>query len=60
MNSEQWTGDDEREFGPDPLNGRCPDCQAEEDEPCSVLCACAYCMKQRARMNHEAEIDAAV
>ena len=55
MDSEQWTGDDDREFGPDPLNGRCHDCGAEENEPCSVLCACAYCMRQRAQKKAHTE-----
>jgi len=35
MDAKYYNGPDEREFGPDPLNGRCSDCGAEEDQPCA-------------------------
>ena len=59
MDAPSWVADDDREFGPDPLNGRCHDCGAEEDEPCSVLCACDYCNRQRQRAEDTHGKDAA-
>ena len=49
-----WTGDDDREFGPDPDEGRCWSCGAREDEDCDLVeCDCSQCIARRERLAKE-------
>lgn len=49
MNAKSFIGDDEREFGPDPDEGRCQSCGAAEDWPCEMDCDCPSCQRARLR-----------
>lgn len=44
MESRHWTGDDDRAFGPDPDEERCPHCGVGPLEQCLPDCTCPLCV----------------
>lgn len=50
MDAKYYSGDDDREFGPDPELERCPDCGASEQEDCAWWCRCDHC--ERGAVQH--------